>query len=69
MKISEDTLSANDYDCTNDGARFLQKHVHGGSNLGQRCHVVHEEAHNVDDLDVEIVEKELQLLTTKRCAF
>jgi hypothetical protein len=66
--MSEDTLSADDYDYTNDGTRFLQEHVHGGSSLGQGRHVVYEEVHNVDDLDVEIVEKELQLLTTKRRA-
>jgi hypothetical protein len=58
LKMSEDTLSADDYDYTNAGTRFLQENVH----------VVYEEVHNVDDLDVEIVEKELQLLTTKRRA-
>jgi hypothetical protein len=68
--MSEDTLSTHDYDYTNNGAGFLQEHLHGGSSLGQgsflQDHVVHEEADNVDDLDVEIVEKELQLLITKR---
>jgi hypothetical protein len=66
--MSEDTLSTDDYHYTNDSAGFLQEHVHGGSSLGQGYHVVHEEAHDVDVLDVEIVEKELQLLTTKKCA-
>jgi hypothetical protein len=72
LKMSEDTLSTHDYDYTNNGAGFLQEHLHGGSSLGQgsflQDHVVHEEADDVDDLDVEIVEKELQLLTTKRHA-
>jgi hypothetical protein len=70
LKMSEGTYSGDDFDYANDATKFMEEPSEVGVDRGQAGFlpegVVNLEVDDVDEVDLRILDKELELLKTKK---